>query len=37
MIDRETIKAVKAVDMNIIFDEFNWGIFKEKNHFCGQT
>lgn len=24
MIDRETIKAVKAVDMNIIFDEFNW-------------
>lgn len=24
MIDRETIKAVKAVDMNIIFEEFNW-------------
>lgn len=24
MIDRETIKAAKAVDMNIIFEEFNW-------------
>ena len=25
MIGRETIKAAKAVDMGIIFDEFNWG------------
>ena len=24
MIDRETIKAAKAVDINIIFEEFNW-------------
>ena len=29
MIDRETIQAVKAVDMDIILDEFNW----EKNKY----
>ena len=26
MIDKETIQSAKAVDMNLIFREFKWGM-----------